>query len=41
MARDLSDKEVLKMELEQLQKEMKNERIPVRTGWTVCLACGI
>ncbi|KAK1160319.1 guanine nucleotide-binding protein G(I)/G(S)/G(O) subunit gamma-T2a [Acipenser oxyrinchus oxyrinchus] len=31
MARDLSDKEVLKMELEQLQKEMKNERIPVST----------
>ncbi|KAK1159132.1 guanine nucleotide-binding protein G(I)/G(S)/G(O) subunit gamma-T2-like [Acipenser oxyrinchus oxyrinchus] len=31
MARDLSDKEIMAMELEQLQKEVKNERIPVST----------
>lgn len=29
MARDMSDKEILKMELEQLQKEAKNTREPV------------
>lgn len=29
MARDMSDKEILKMELEQLQKEVKNTREPV------------
>ncbi|XP_048871419.1 guanine nucleotide-binding protein G(I)/G(S)/G(O) subunit gamma-T2b [Brienomyrus brachyistius] len=31
MARDMSDKEILKMELEQLQKEVKNERMPIST----------
>ncbi|XP_073689585.1 guanine nucleotide-binding protein G(I)/G(S)/G(O) subunit gamma-T2a [Garra rufa] len=29
MARDMSDKDILKMELEQLQKEVKNTREPV------------
>ncbi|KPP61218.1 guanine nucleotide-binding protein G(I)/G(S)/G(O) subunit gamma-T2-like, partial [Scleropages formosus] len=29
MARDMSDKEILKMELDQLQKEVKIERMPV------------
>ncbi|KAL4660501.1 guanine nucleotide-binding protein G(I)/G(S)/G(O) subunit gamma-T2-like [Arapaima gigas] len=31
MARDMSDKEILKMELDQLQKEVKMERMPVST----------
>ncbi|XP_018612652.1 guanine nucleotide-binding protein G(I)/G(S)/G(O) subunit gamma-T2-like [Scleropages formosus] len=29
MARDMSDIDILKMELQQLQKEVKNEREPV------------
>lgn len=29
MARDMSDAEIMKMELEQLQKEVKNTREPV------------
>lgn len=29
MARDMSDAEIMKMELEQLQKEVKNNREPV------------
>ncbi len=32
MARDMSDKEILKMELEQLQKEVKNTREPVSSS---------
>ncbi|KAJ8364694.1 hypothetical protein SKAU_G00135250 [Synaphobranchus kaupii] len=31
MARDMSDKEILKMELDQLRKEVKTERLPVST----------
>ncbi|KAJ8383511.1 hypothetical protein AAFF_G00220280 [Aldrovandia affinis] len=31
MARDMSDKDVLKMELDQLKKEVKNERLPMST----------
>ncbi|KAK9977408.1 hypothetical protein ABG768_019222 [Culter alburnus] len=37
MARDMSDKEILKMELEQLQKEVKNTREPVsKTAKEIC-----
>ncbi|KAI1896532.1 hypothetical protein AGOR_G00095740 [Albula goreensis] len=32
MARDMSDKDILKMELDQLKKELKNERTPVSTS---------
>lgn len=32
MARDMSDKDILKMELEQLQKEVKNTREPVSSS---------
>ncbi|XP_036408033.1 guanine nucleotide-binding protein G(I)/G(S)/G(O) subunit gamma-T2b [Megalops cyprinoides] len=31
MARDMSDKDILKMELDQLKKEVKTERMPVST----------
>ncbi|XP_035262927.1 guanine nucleotide-binding protein G(I)/G(S)/G(O) subunit gamma-T2b [Anguilla rostrata] len=31
MARDMSDKDVLKMELDQLKKELKTQREPVST----------
>ncbi|KAL1277818.1 hypothetical protein QQF64_024491 [Cirrhinus molitorella] len=37
MARDMSDKDILKMELEQLQKEVKNTREPVsKTAKEIC-----
>lgn len=32
MARDMSDKDILKMELEQLQKEVKTTREPVSSS---------
>ncbi|KAF7468849.1 guanine nucleotide-binding protein G(I)/G(S)/G(O) subunit gamma-T2 [Marmota monax] len=33
MAQDLSEKELLKMEVEQLKKEVKNTRVPIsKTG---------
>ncbi|KAK2866025.1 hypothetical protein Q7C36_002081 [Tachysurus vachellii] len=31
MARDMSDKDIMKMELEQLQKEVNNTRIAIST----------
>ncbi|KAL7850484.1 hypothetical protein SRHO_G00198330 [Serrasalmus rhombeus] len=37
MARDMSDKDILKMEIEQLQKEAKNTREPVsKTAKEIC-----
>ncbi|XP_030649885.1 guanine nucleotide-binding protein G(I)/G(S)/G(O) subunit gamma-T2a [Chanos chanos] len=37
MARDMSDKDILKMELEQLQKEVKTTREPVsKTAKEMC-----
>uniref|UniRef100_A0A3Q4BYI0 G protein gamma domain-containing protein n=1 Tax=Mola mola TaxID=94237 RepID=A0A3Q4BYI0_MOLML len=37
MARDMSDKEILKMELEQLKKEVNTPRTPVSETPLLCL----